>query len=314
MLPATVPGVQVAPAEAARIAAVLQAALSRATIGAYTLRLDTYAAWAAATGRPWDHVLTLLAFLSGPASARSDVWRQQLIAALRYACREAGAGDFTRDPAIAQAMRGLRRERPQKPAQVTGLTCEVIAKIEATACAPRKGRGRGHSMEAAKAATRRGHVDIALVRTLRDGLLRRSEAAALQWQDLSMETSDGSGRLHIARSKTDQEARGHVAYLTPDTAACLQRIKPAGAQPEDRIFAMSARTIANRIKAAAEAAGIEGRFGGHSGRVGCAQDLAARGAGLTELQVAGRWQSAAMPALYARNQLAGRGAVAKYLA
>ena len=131
MLPATAPGAasQVAPAEAARIAAVLQAALSRATIGAYTLRLDTYAAWAAATGRPWDHALTLLAFLSGPASARSDVWRQQLIAALRYACREAGAGDFTRDPAIAQAMRGLRRQRPQKPAQVTGLTCEVIAKI-----------------------------------------------------------------------------------------------------------------------------------------------------------------------------------------
>ena len=316
MLPATVPGAvsQVAPAEAARIAAVLQAALSGATIGVYTLRLDTYAVWAAATGRPWDHVLTLLAFLSGPASARSDVWRQQLIAALRYACREAGASDFTRDSAIAQAMRGLRRERPQKPTQVTGLTCEVIAKIEATACVPRKGRGRGRGMETAKAATRRGHVDIALVRTLRDGLLRRSEAAALQWQDLSVEASDGSGRLHIARSKTDQEARGHVAYLTPDTAACLERIKPAGAQPEDRIFAMSARTIANRIKAAAEAAGIEGRFAGHSGRVGCAQDLAARGAGLTELQVAGRWQSAAMPALYARNQLAGRGAVAKYLA
>ena len=315
MLPATVPGAasQVAPAEAARIAAVLQAALSRATIGTYTLRLDTYAEWAHSSGRPWNHTLTLLAFLSGPASARSDVWRQQLIAALRYACREAGAADFTRDPAIAQAMRGLRRERPQKPAQVTGLTCEVIAKIEATACAPRKGRGRGRGMEAAKAATRREHVDIALVRTLRDGLLRRSEAAALQWQDLSVEASDGSGRLHTARSKTDQEARGHVAYLTPDTATCLQRIRPAGAQPEDRIFAMSARTIANRIKAAAEAAGIEGRFAGHSGRVGCAQDLAARGAGLTELQVAGRWQSAAMPALYARNQLAGRGAVAKYL-
>ncbi len=214
MLPALGAASQVAPAEAARIGAVLRAALSGATIKAYALRLTTYAEWAAA---------------------------------------------------IAQAMRGLRRERPQKPAQVTGLTCEVIAKIEATACAPRK--GRGHSMESAKAATRRGHVDIALVRTMRDGFLRRSEAAALKWQDLSTE-SDGSARLHIARSKTDQEARGHVAYLTP------------------------AR---------------------HSGRVGCAQDLAARGADLTELQVAGRWQSAAMPALYARNQLAGRGAVAKYL-
>ncbi len=194
-------------------------------------------------------------------------------------------------------MRGLRRERPQKPAQVSGLACEVIAKIEGGGGAPRKGRG---------------NVDIALVRTLRDGLLRRSEAAALQWQDLSTE-SDGSARLHIARSKTDQEARGHVAYLTPATATCLLRIKPTGALPEDRIFAMSARSGANRIKAAALAAGTEGRFAGHSGRVGCAQDLTARGAGLTELQVAGRGQSATMPALYARNQLAGRRAVAKYL-
>ncbi len=45
MLRATVPGAAslVAPAEAARIGAVLQAALSRATIGVYTLRLDTEA-------------------------------------------------------------------------------------------------------------------------------------------------------------------------------------------------------------------------------------------------------------------------------
>ena len=37
---------QVAPAEAARIAAVLRAALSRATIEAYTLRFKTYTEWA----------------------------------------------------------------------------------------------------------------------------------------------------------------------------------------------------------------------------------------------------------------------------
>ncbi len=184
----------------------------------------------------------------------------QLIAALRYACREAGTGDFSRDPATAQAMWGLRRERPQKPAQLTGLTCEVIVKIEATACAPRKGRGRGRCMESAAAAV----------------------------------------------------LRGHVAYLTPDTAACLGRIKPADARPKDRIFAMSVRTTANRVKVAAEAAGMDGSFAGHSGRVGCAGPGRPR-AGLTELQVAGRWQFAAMPALYVRKQMAGRGAAAKYL-
>ena len=169
-----------------------------------------------------------------PLRARQPAFGRVAAAAtapLSYACREAGATNPTRDPAIAQALRGLRRGRPQKPAQVSGLTCEVIAKIEATACAPRKGRGRGHCMEAAKAAVLRGNVDIALVRTLRDGLLHRSEAAALQWQDLSAE-SGGSARLHIACSKTDQEARGHVAYLTPATATCLQHIRPADAPEE----------------------------------------------------------------------------------
>ena len=130
---------------------MLRAALSRATIHTYTRRLKTYTAWAVGTGRPWHHTLTLLAFLSGPARQHSDAWRQQLLAALRYTCREAGISDLTQDPATRQAMRGLRRQRPQKPAQVSGLTSEVIAKIEATACAPRNGRGRGHCMEAAKA-------------------------------------------------------------------------------------------------------------------------------------------------------------------
>ena len=57
MLPATAPAAasQVPPPEAARIAAVLQDALSRATIEAYSLRLDTYAAWAAAPGITPSH-------------------------------------------------------------------------------------------------------------------------------------------------------------------------------------------------------------------------------------------------------------------
>ena len=52
-----------------------------------------------------------------------------------------------------------------------------------------------------------------------------------------------------------------------------------------------------------------GRVSGHSLRVGSAQSLTAARAGLVELQQAGDWQ--AMPAHYARHQLAARGAVAK---
>ena len=61
----------------------------------------------------------------------------------------------------------------------------------------------------------------------------------------------------------------------------------------------------------AEAAGITGRVSGHSLRVGSAQSLASAGASVVEMQQAGRWQSPSMPGMYARGQLASRGAVAR---
>ena len=53
----------------------------------------------------------------------------------------------------------------------------------------------------------------------------------------------------------------------------------------------------------ATAAGLSGAFSGHSGRVGMARDLVAGGASVAAVQVAGRWESARMPALYARGEL-----------
>ena len=63
-------------------------------------------------------------------------------------------------------------------------------------------------------------------------------------------------------------------------------------------------------------AGLEdgAAFSGHYPRVGMARDLAASGTELPALMQAGRWKSARMPALYTRNEAAGRGAVAQYYA
>ena len=79
-----------------------------------------------------------------------------------------------------------------------------------------------------------------------------------------------------------------------------------------KVFGVTGRTLARRISAAARAAGLPGTFSGHSGRVGMARDLVASGASVAAVQVAGRWASADMPALYARAELAARGAVAAY--
>ena len=122
-----------------------------------------------------------------------------------------------------------------------------------------------------------------------------------------------AGQLHtIRRSKTDQEGEGAVQYLGPDAVEALEAIRGEDSDDTTRVFRMTTRTVANRIKAAAEAAKIKGNFSGHSPRVGMAQDLAEKGASTTELMVVGRWVSSRMPALYIREQAAARGAVARF--
>jgi len=166
--------------------------------------------------------------------------------------------------------------------------------------------------------------DVALVQTMRDGLLRRSEAAALDWQDLTR-ALDGSGRLLVHRSKTDQTGEGRVAWLSPPTVDVLARWTPPAERREAApIFChvrngrrewrrrLSGHSIATRISRLAADAGLDGRFSGHSPRVGMSQDLTEAGASLLEIMRAGGWTSPDMPARYTRQLEAQRGAVAHY--
>ena len=72
--------------------------------------------------------------------------------------------------------------------------------------------GRGGVLEGVETALRRGLVDIALCWVMSDAGLRRSEAAALVWDDITR-WDNGSGRLTVRRSKTDAAPR--TGYLTP---------------------------------------------------------------------------------------------------
>ena len=85
-------------------------------------------------------------------------------------------------------------------------------------------------------------------------MLRWSEAAALTWADVEFR-SDGSGRLTVTRSKTDQEGEGAVQYLGRFAAKALRRIR--GTDPPGR-------SVARRLAAMAKVAGLEGAFSGHS--------------------------------------------------
>ena len=217
------------------------------------------------------------------------------------------AGQRARD--TIRALSGIHVRNGGRVRQAPALTEEVVAAIRASATRPRW--GRGGALETEHHALARGLMDIAVVNVMRDGLLRRSEAARITWEDISPPEVDGSGTLQIRWSKADQLGEGSMVWLSPQTMVALAAIRN-GAAPGDSVFGLSPQTISLRIRAACEAAGFAEDFSGHSPRVGMARDLARHGAGLPELMTAGRWKSSEMPARYIARELAAHGAVARY--
>ena len=314
-VPAQVPAPELGKGHVDAIVAAMRESHAPETLRAYTGAWGRFRAWCEAEGYGLLPAApeTVAAYLAiraargaSPATVRMDR------AAIRAAHLQAGAPTPTDSPGISRVMRGLVRKAAgegRAPRQAAALTAESLSAIRATAQTPRTGpTGRTESIER---ASRRGEVDIAIAATMRDAMLRRSEAAALTWGDVELRP-DGSGRLHVRRSKTDQEGAGAVQYLGPAAAKALRLIRPEDADPAARVFGLTGRSLSNRLRAMAAAAGLEGAFSGHSGRVGMARDLVASGASVSAVQVAGRWASSRMPAHYARSELAGRGAVARY--
>ena len=149
--------------------------------------------------------------LAGKGKATSTI--RTAASAVSAAHRAAGfsGGNPSAHEDVKDFLRGVEREAPPQR-QVAAMMPDVISAIRATARTPR--RGRGGRMENSETAEARARVDVALALTLRDGGLRVSEAAALTWKDVER-WADGSGRLTILRSKTDQEGKGAVVAVTP---------------------------------------------------------------------------------------------------
>ena len=204
-------------------------------------------------------------------------------------------------PIVKTALKRISCQHGQAQAQAPALDAAALDAIRATAMLPRTGR-RGVP-EAPDYAIARGQVDIALCSVLSDGGLRRSEAAALTWGDVEI-AADGSGRVRLARSKTDQEGEGEVVAITASTVQALDAIRN-GAGAEDSVFGMSESTIARRVRSAAAAAGLGDQFSGHSGRVGLAQRMTAAGAPAQAVMVQGRWKNAGTVARYTKGIQAG---------
>ena len=228
------------------------------------------------------------------------------LAAIAAALRLGKHPDPVKDPLVKATLKRLAREYGRPRHQARGLTAESLAAVKATSRIQRVHKGKRLRKETEAQAAERARVDLALLQVMRDGLLRRSEAAALTWGKVELQ-GDGSGRLHVANSKTGQSAEDVVLYLGPAAVNALLAIRPEVAviDPAARVFNLWADRIGRRIKAATKMAGLGDGFSGHSPRVGMAQDLSAAGAELPELMTAGRWDSPTMPARYTKVQAAG---------
>ena len=298
-----------------RVQEALASSRSPATRRAYASQWRMFTMWTDARGLtnlPAEPS-AIAAYLTERSGSGVSVATVQLSrAAIAAAHSDANLDDPCAHPGVRRTMSGLSRMFGRPPMQATPLTSDVAAAIRATARRPRPfPSGR---MESESTAERRGLVDIALVSVMRDGLLRRSEASDLVWSDVQR-MADGTGRLTVRRSKTDQVSEGKVLFLSATSMADLEAIRPGDSIRADmKVFGLSSSQIGRRIARSCEVAGFAGAYSGHSPRVGMAQDLAANGAELPALMEAGRWESPTMPARYTRSQASERGAVAKYYA
>lgn len=283
------------PAERREAAALALEARARATRRAYRAalrRLDATLAGRALTDATLaEHVSRLAAEGLAPASIA------QAAAAAAFLAKVAGwpnpRGSMTTD-----ALRIARRDHADRGrGQARPVTADQAAEIIGIA------RKEGRMMDAAIAGV------------LFQGALRRSEAAALEWRDVEPAADiPGAFLIRIRRSKTDQAGEETDIRLVKNGAAeALAAIRPDAADPATKVFGgINGQSIGRRFTAAARATGLEG-VTAHSGRVGHASELTARGASTTEVMLSGGWKTARMVAHYAAGAKAERGAVAKYL-
>ena len=256
----------------------------------YDTQYRQFVQWCEARGKPCD-TRTLCAYLEARAERGAASATLQLIpTAIRASTREAGLPDPADHKSVRRVLRRARHLRKGDRRHATGLTHRDMLKIKPFAT-PKQ---------------------WALLKLMHNCLLRRSEASAARWRDLSPEP-DGTGLFTVPHSKTDQEGKGAVLFVGRDTMAVLKVIRPGFTLPVgEKIFSWCPYSICCNIARLAEQAGLKGDYSGLSPRVGMVQDLSRLGASLVEIQHAGRWQSPKMLGHYIRSISTGCSAVAKY--
>ena len=299
------------------VVAVRRGARAWNTVRTYRAQWEHFATWCAGRdARPLPAAPELIAlYLTRRAETARIATVRLASTAIRAAHEAAGAPDPTSSPAVRETLRAIARQHAERPdaapRQAAPLSYDDAVALLTLARQPvRTGRG----IESADAADLRGTVDAAIVALLFCAGLRRSEAAAVCWQDIEPTARAGQLRVRVRRSKTNQtgERVDHRLLVGGFSAAldALHAARPA-AEPTDRVIPLSPRQINRRLQALAAVAGLDG-ISAHSGRRGLATELVRRGASTTAVQQAGGWQSPEMVNRYASAVAVEDGAVGRY--
>jgi integrase len=252
---------------------------------------------------------TIAAFIEacGEASKKPATVRRYL-ATIACAHRAAKILNPNDDEDVKMALKGLYNRSPKRQRQAKALGWHEIKRFLITA-----------------GANIRADRERALIAVAYDTMARRSELVAMDVEDFSF-MEDGSGRLIIRRSKTDQQGEGSLAYLSPDTVEYLQAWLKVSAISSGAVFRrligrgrigprLQVDAIAQTFKRVAEFVGMTDEemrlVSGHSIRVGATQDMLALNIDLASVMQAGRWKTTVMPMRYGEEVQAGRGGMAR---
>ena len=255
---------------------------------------------------------TLVAFVQSCVDAqRSAATIKRYLATIRRIHGVAGLAHAIHSEPVRMALRSMARSVGVRQRQAAALGWKEIKAFIALS---------DTSLHACR--------DRALLSVAYDLLARSSELVGLRVRDIAIE-ANGTGRAFIERSKTDQNAEGHVAYLTRTSVKLLtvwlerSRIaKDKNGPLFRRILGhsqigphLTPTAVSGVYKKVARYLKLPGNsgstFSGHSVRVGATQDLVELNASLAAVMREGRWTSERMPRRYAEKLLPSRGAIAQ---
>jgi len=252
---------------------------------------------------------TVAAFVEacGEAGKKPATVRRYL-ATIACAHRAAKILNPNDDEDVKLALKGLYNRSPKRQRQAKAIGWHQIKRFLITA---------GDNIRAVR--------ERALLAVAYDTMARRSELVALDVEDFTF-MEDGSGRVMIRRSKTDQLGEGSLAYLSPDTVEYLKAWLKVSGISSGAVFRrligrrrvgprLNVDAIAQTFKRVAEFVGMTEnemqQVSGHSIRVGATQDMLALNIDLASVMQAGRWKTTVMPMRYGEEVQAGRGGMAR---